>query len=359
MATPNYGTLSTLDTLASSQQTIAEIGEDRAFAAVDMALAAHNLIMADMTAGLAEITSDRQRRYGTPAAMKMQELDEFGSPDAQKIGAGSIVGFPLRLYGDGLQWTRKFMQNATGQELAVQTTAMLDADALNNIQLIQKAIFSPINYTSDDKLVDNLIQIPLAVKALANADGAGLPVGPNGEVFNGATHTHYLTCQTPGTLTPADMNAFTGTVSEHFNTGEQCVIIAKSNEQAIRNLTGFTAYYDMRLIQPTTAASAPGVPLDVVNTNNRAIGLYNGAEVWVKPWGISGYLFNWMKGQPRPLCQRVRNLTTNALVLVSDDDDHPLRSRAYERETGFGIYNRVNGAVMDMVHGVFQAPVIA
>jgi len=358
MAQTSYGTLSTLDTLASSQQTIAAIGEDHAFEAVDRAFAAHNLISAGMTADFAELTEDRQRRYGTPAATKMVELDEFGSPDAQKGAAGSIVGFPMRLYGDGLQWTRKYFQNATGQELAAQVTMLLDADTTNTITLMKKALYSPVNYTSDDKLVSNLLQIPLSVKALANADGASLPVGPNAEVFNGATHTHYLTCQTPGTLTPADMNAFIGTVNEHFATGQQMVCIAKGDEQAVRGLVGFTGYYDARLIQPITAASAPGVPLDVVNTNNRAIGLYNGAEVWVKPWSVAGYMFTWMKGQTRPLCQRVRSLAANALVLVSDDDDHPLRSRRYERETGFGVYNRVNGAVLDMIHGIYTGPTI-
>lgn len=358
MATPNYGTLSTLDTLASSQQTIAQIGEDRAFEAIDLALKAHNLIVEGMLGDFCEVTTDRLRRFGNPNQMKMQELDEFGSPDAQKISAGQLVGFPLRLYGDALQWTRKFMQNAKASELAAQTTALMDADEVNVILQTKRALFYPVNYTSDDRLVDHLQAIPLPIKALANADGGGLPIGPNGEVFNGATHTHYLTCAVPGTLNVADGQALVGTVVEHFNNGSPRIYIAKGDEQSWRSLAGFVGYFDARIIQPTTAASAPGVPLDVVNINNRAIGVFAGAEVWVKPWMVQGYAFAWVSGQQRPLVFRVRDTAANALVLIADDDDHPLRARQYEREFGIGVGNRVNGAMLDMTHAVYTQPVL-
>ena len=186
-------------------------------------------------------------------------------------------------------------------------------------------------------MVDHLNAIQLPVKALANADGAGLPVGPNGEVFDGTTHNHYLTCATPGTLTVADGQALTRTVLEHFATGNARLYIAQGDENAWRALTGFVAYFDARITQPITAAQAAGVPLNVVSIYNRAIGIFNGAEVWVKPWMIQGYAFAWVSGQSVPLCRRIRSVETDAMVLEADNEVHPLRAKQFSREVGFGV----------------------
>jgi hypothetical protein len=51
---PQYGTSNTLDTLAASQQSIAQYGEDRAFEAIDASVRAHNEIMSDMIADFIE-----------------------------------------------------------------------------------------------------------------------------------------------------------------------------------------------------------------------------------------------------------------------------------------------------------------
>jgi hypothetical protein len=53
-----YGTLSVLDTLAASQQTIAQIGEDNAFQSIDRALAAHNAMMNELVGNFAEQSTD-------------------------------------------------------------------------------------------------------------------------------------------------------------------------------------------------------------------------------------------------------------------------------------------------------------
>ena len=76
-----YGTLSVLDTLAASTTTsIAQFGEDRAYEAVSVALAAHDAILADLIQDIAEPTADRLRRTGANSSMTAQELDEYGVP---------------------------------------------------------------------------------------------------------------------------------------------------------------------------------------------------------------------------------------------------------------------------------------
>src|SRR6266571_2505179 len=187
-----YGTLTTLDTLASlraSTGLVVDIGEDVAWESIQAALDAHNQLLQESLTGFVDMTTDQLRRYGGPDNMVMEELDEFATPGAQKIAAGVTLGFPLKLFGGGLQWTRTALQNMLASELAAQATAMLDADIKNVHKQLKLALFTPTNYTFEDRRVAH---VNLPIKALVNADSAPIPIAPDGTTFNGATHTHYL-----------------------------------------------------------------------------------------------------------------------------------------------------------------------
>lgn len=344
-----YGTLSVLDTLASSQQTIAAFGEDNAFSAIAAMLAAHNAQVAEMTADLMETTTDRQRRYGGDDSMAMDEVDEYGTADAQKITAGVTVGFPLRLYSISLQWTRKYFENALGAEVAAQAIAARDADMKALQREMKRAIFKPTNATFVDRLVDN---VSLAVKAFVNNDGAAVPVGPNGETFAG-THNHYLGT---ASFVAANLTSLIETVVEHHNVGQVKVYINRAQEAAIRAFTGFTAYLDARII-PGSATTSATSTLDNSNLYNRSIGLFGGAEIWVKPWMPAGYVFAFVDGGPRPLVYRQRRPGAG-FELDYEDEAHPLRAKGWSREFGIGVWRRTAGAVLDTVNASYTAPTI-
>jgi len=339
-----FGTLSTLDTLAATQQSIAQYGEDNAWSEVDVAMQAHNRQLDVMMGALVERSTDRQRRYGTAASKTMQVADQFGRPQAQKITAGSTLAFPLRLYEDALQWTRKFIQApGSAQQLAAEFDAILDADRRSVIYEIKRAIFTPTNTTFLDVLVDN---VTLAVKALANADGASIPLGPNGESFNGSTHTHYLyTAST--SLAAADVSGLVSTVREHTNVGMIEIWINAAQETAMRGLTGFVGHiYAWQRPGGGTTTATTDQSLMVSNPNDRSIGYFGEAEVFVKPWIPSGYLAAVNVGSSQaPLVMRTRD-GQGDLQLVYEDDNHPLRARAYEREFGVGVFNRVGVAAL-------------
>jgi hypothetical protein len=351
-----YGTLNTLDTLAASQQTIAQYGEDRAFEAIDAAVTAHNEIMNDMMGDFIERTTDRQRRYGGPANMVMNKIDEFGRSDAQKIAAGVTVGFPLNLNDINLQWTRTYFENATGQELAAQVTGAMDAHHNAIIRDIKIAIFTP---TNTDNFIDRRIDnVELDLKALVNADGAAIPLGPNGETFDGATHTHYL-ARAGGSVAASDVTGLLNTVREHYGTGSQFLYINQAQEAAIRAMTSnFVAYVDARLLPPDTATRAQGSRLNTQNIYNRAIGLFDAAEVWVKPWVPATYMFSWIEGVTPPLVLRERRPGLFMLRLMAEDERHPLRARAWESEYGVGVWTRTNGAVLYTGNTSYAAPTI-
>lgn len=344
-----YGTLGIADLLAVNSQSVAAFGEQTVFDAIDAYLVARNEQLNEMLANLADTTTDKQRRVGGVDSMgEFDELDEWGRADAEKVATYDTVGFPLRMYGKALQWNRKYFQNATPAEVAAQVTAMTTADTMTMQRLIKQAVFTPTNRTNIDKLVD---KVTLAqVKALQNGDGAPIMPGPNGETFDGATHTHYL-ATVGASLAASDISALIATVREHYVTGQMMLYINAAQETAVRGFTSnFDRYTASGIHLPDTSQYAIG-NLDVMNVGNRAIGVFDStAEVWVKPWIPAGYMFCWIMGQDKPLVRRERNAGSSVLMLDYEDEQYPLRAKQFGREIGFGVWTRTNGAVLDTGH---------
>jgi len=357
-----YGTLQTLDTLASLRAAtgvVADIGEDVAFESIAAALKAHNQLLQESLTGFVDQTTDRLRRYGGPDQMVMEELDEYGTASTQKIAAGATLGFPLRFFGGGLQWTRLFFQNATGAELAAQVDAMMDADIKNMHKQLKLALFTPTNSTFEDRRVDH---VNLPMKALVNADSAPIPIAPDGTTFNAATHTHYLGASIAWTGAPtaastgADLAAINQTIIEHFLAGSIQMLCNPAQETLIRAATGFFPYYDARLTPSVNQTNAMA-DLDVMNITNRAIGIFGASEVWIKPWIPPGYVVGVLVGSPqKALVMRTRNAGSGNLELLFDNEVFPLRSRSYGREFGFGVWNRVAAAVLYTGATSYSAP---
>jgi hypothetical protein len=349
-----YGTLSVLDTLRASQQTIAQYGEDNAFKGIEAARLAHNDIFNDMLMDFIERSPDRQRRYGGDSTMEMEEVDEFGRSDAQKTAAGVTVGFPLRKYDISVQWTKDFMETATVSELAAQFIAAEDAHLRLLYRQIKRALFYPTNYTFVDNLVD---YVELPVKALVNADSAAIPPSPNGVTFDASTLTHYL-ARAGGSLAASDVSALISTVRQHFASGEVRVYINQAQEAAIRAMTAnFTPYFDARII-PGSATTVANGALDQSNMYNRAIGIFDSAEVWVKPWVPANYLFAFVKGAPVPLVLRERMPGRAGLRIVAENEYHPLRTQTLQSEFGIGVWTRTNGAVLYTGDTTYAAPTL-
>ena len=55
--------------------------------------------------------------------------------------------------------------------------------------------------------------------------------------------------------------------------------------------------HDPRIIKADNVQGARGT-LDMSRLDNRAIGIFEGAEVWVKPWMIQNYCFAWDAASP-------------------------------------------------------------
>jgi hypothetical protein len=349
----NYGTNALNDLDAYGNLAISAIGENRAYDLIKAAVDAQNRLLTDFVP-FAETTTDFRRRYGASDDMTMDFVDEFGRADAQKVLAASDVDIPLLLAQRSLQWTRDAFRRMSGAQMAAQMDALMQGDVRAVILAFKQALFIPTNRTVIDR---HATGVSLAVKALVNADSAPIPLGPNGESFNAATHTHYLGT---ASFVAADLTALILTVIEHYGNVRPMVYINSAQEAAVRGFAGFTAYVDARIVQPGGSTTPIGSrPLDMLNPNNRAIGIFGAAEVWVKPWMPANYVFCWGDGGPKPLLRRIDPVTGGNLELVAENEQFPLRATTFERRFGFGAWNRTNGAVLLTNNATYSAPTLA
>lgn len=353
------GTHTIADLQANRYQSAAEFGVSTIQAVLEADLAAYNRVQMEIDADLVATTTDRQRIYGASADGEMYEADEYDRGVAVKTAGGTTVGFPLKKFTKAVGWTRDYMLMATPADIA---EAMLNVQAMEyraRRREIQRAIFGGANSTFRDRFVAP--QVDLAVKAFVNADAAAIPSGPNGETFTAASHTHYdfLDSASP---TAAALTSLIEDVVEHGHGGAVKLNINRAAETAVRALTGFTAYTDPRLVLGTQA-NQPAQRLDLSRLDNRAIGIFGAAEVWVRSWVPAGYVFAYdASGDAKPLVRRAHPVAAlNGLRIAARLEDYPLYADQMESYFGYSVWTRTNGAVLFYGGGAgaYVAPTIS
>lgn len=349
-----FGTLSVLEDLADINDPVSgnETEIARRFAE---ALAIHNQLFDDMVSDLATVVTSPQMPFVGGDTAVIQELDEWGRADASKASPAGNLGFPLRIYGSSVQWTRTYLARATVAELAAQIDAHAAADLVNFRNLLKTVLFKNTNTSGYIDRLDS--KLTYTLRALLNADSQQIPISPNGTTFDGSTHTHYLA---NATYTAAALQTMIDTVVEHGVDGKVVLYIAKADETTVRGLTGFAPYLDAR-ITVSGANQIGNVALDVTNPDNRAIGVFGGAEVWVKPWIPANYAAVLdIGGQRKPLGVRVRNgsLTSGpgSFQKIDEHQHHPLTAQNFGREFGIAAFGREKAAVSRLNNGTYAVP---
>lgn len=331
------------DLLAARHQSAAEFGLETIQEVLQRDVEAHNMIVEEMLGDLSDTTTERQRKYGTSVGGDMHEVDEHGRAPTERQTAGATVGFPLRQFQFALGWTGKWFEQNTPADMAQATQAAEKAHLRRIQREIQRAVFLSSNYTFTDFLVD---EVDLSVLRLVNADGADIPDGPNGEEFDGSSHTHYLAVDGLDQDTARDLIQ---DIVEHGHGQDVKVVINRADEAAWRGLADFQEYRDPRLILGTEE-DKPRQRADITRLDNRAIGIFDAAEIQVKPWGIADYAFCYSAGvedDQRTLALRQRTQQSlQGLRFAAEINAFPLHAEYMEAEFGFGVWNRTNGAVL-------------
>jgi hypothetical protein len=356
-----FGTLQILDTIGSRRAAatdyLHQYDEATLYDQINAYLVSHNKLISDMMADLVTPIGDtRFITWGNVDAVDMIDADEFSRPDVQK-SQESPTGLGIPLYGKQIAWgvTRLFMQNRTVGDLDQLLTNITDADKRDLLKTIRRTLFNPTNNTSyvDRRFDKASFSTTFPIRAFLNADSATIPRSPYGASFDSSTHTHFL-----GTSSFAntDLDAGINTVNEHYLTGVPRIYISKSVETTVRGFTGFYPYYDARLRVGDNTTAALNQNLDMTNTEDRAIGVYGPAEVFVKYWVPSGYVFFYNASAPKPLGMRTRDAMQGNLHVAADLEIYPLRAQFMEREYGLAVIERTNGACLLTSNATYSAP---
>ena len=341
MATQRIGILSMQDMLANRIQTPVQLGLDTIARSLQADLAIHNRILQDVMGPFAATTADRRRRYGVSGQLEFKKADEFTRAHTQKVITGSEVEFPMDGFQAAVGWTAAFFKNKSVADMAATQVAAKVGHVASIKRELQRAFFGSSNFSTFDYRVDD---VQLDVKRFVNADGAPIPMGPNGEQFDASTHTHYMF---HNALDNTSALALVNTILEHNPSGAIKIYINLADESAWRALADFKPYTDTRII-PSVNTDRPAGRLDPFNPGDRAIGIFGAAEVCVKPWGISNYAVALDTASPngKPLALRTRTGGGITLDTVGTNVLFPLQADYMESEYGFGVWNRVAGAVL-------------
>lgn len=339
--------------LDTTHQSIADFGMDTIQQVLADDVAAHNAIVADQMT-MVDRTEDRLRLAGSSINGEFMEVDEYGAAPTQKEVPGSQVGFPLRKYQFAVGWTEDYMLRRTPADMALKVRQVEKADLRNISRELQRAVYLSANYTFTDHLVD---EVPLPVKRFWNADGDPIPDGPNGEVFDGATHTHY---NFAASLTDTAAYALIDDVVEHGFASGVKIVIHRQDEAKWRALPDFHPYVDARITQAVDRDRIENPNLDLSRLDNRPIGIFGAAEVWVKSWGIQNYSLCWAMGEAaKPLVWREEPVASyRGLRVAANTRRFPLEAEHMERRFGLGVWNRGNGAVLYHAGGAYTDPTI-
>lgn len=341
MPREKVGLLSLDDLLSRRDISPVELGLDTIEASLSADMEIHNRLTNDAVSIFADITDDRRRRYGVGSAIKFSKADEFNRAHTQKAVTGSVVEFPMDGFQAAVGWTAAFFREKTVADMAMTQKAVQTGHVQGIRTELQRAIYGATNYTFTDYRVDNL---DLGVKRFLNADGAPIPLGPNGETFNAATHTHYLFSDG---LTEAGADALLATVLEHHQNGKPVIFINLADQADWEALPKFKEYKDPRLVLAVTDTDVPIQRSNPYQTNDKPIGLYGAAEIWLKPWALASYAVCVDLQAQKPLVARVRKGKTSIeLRTVAENVLFPLQAQYMESEYGFGVYTRTNGAVL-------------
>lgn len=341
---PLYGTLTTLDNYASNTQSINS--QEQAIAeAIQTALAVHNGVMSEFMSVFADTTNQAQLPYGGDAEIELMPMDQNSAPDAQKGGEAISIGLPLRFDGVAVQWNNHFRLNSTAAELVKIINAAAVADVRNLNRKLRRALLLPTNTVGYYDI--NQTKLTYDLKALLNGDGSAPPMGENGETFAGS-HNHYLFSDG---LTEAGLSALIETVVEHGVTGGVVVYINRAQEAAVRGFDGFAPYISSGV--RVGANETIGTGTLGGDPTNRAIGEFDGAEIWVRN-AIAPVNYQIAvdtgSGAEKALKVRTRSGTLTGTAYqggfgtLYEDETFPLRAEGLGREFGVGVHNRHKAA---------------
>lgn len=306
-------------------------------AAIDRSIAEHNRQSAALFGLIARETTDFKLRYNTPGAETLQPGDENGRYLPTQGGASYDVAFPLQFGGTAWGANRTARAKMTVQQVNNITAQKLTADIRWRRNHILAAIFANAAYTFTD-----VQHGALSVQPLANGDSQIYSMMAGTDA--GGTDNHLLAQAANIADASNPLPTIYDELLEHpENGGEVIAFISSSQRAGVEGLATFKEAGDPDITvgignDRLTGALGVNVPGTVIGKADK---------VWIAEWKSlpSGYGFAVTSGGEPVLGARQQpEAELQGFQRIGSRSDVPFNEDQYERQEGFGVWNRV-GAV--------------
>ncbi|RWR18884.1 hypothetical protein D8Y23_08940 [Microbacterium enclense] len=295
--------------------------------------------------------------------IEFEKQSEFGVPQSSRVKPDyTRMGFPLEWSDAGLRYTRKFLRDATADQVRAQHQAVLEADNRATFRDTMTALTTKAQKgtrTSNENGVE--------VFDLWDGSAGETPPSYAGRSFS-STHDHYLVSGAT-LIDSGDIEALITTIQEHGHglreSGEQLIIMVNPAQmdpiatwrKAEANANGAVAKYDF-----IPASSAPAYLTDLTIIGDRAPAAFNGlplegsyGDAWItKSYFVpAGYVIAVATGGANslrnPLWLREHpTASSRGLRLLPQYERYPLVEATYEHGYGLGVRYRSAAAVMQI-----------
>lgn len=302
--------------------------------------------------------------------IEMEDASEFGVPQSVQVKPSYLrMGFPLSWIDAGIRYTRKFLRDATAEQIRTQHAAVLDAD--------NRIVFRRTMRALTDKAVAGSRQANengVTIYDLWDGSANEVPPPYAGKTFT-STHSHYLVSGA-ATVDGGDLKALIDTIQEHGfglrGAGEQIVIMVNPVEADVistfRRNPADTAKDPYDFIP---SVSAPAYLTDLTVIGDKAPAAFNGlaiegsyGDAWItKNYFVpAGYVIAvgtagagssrnplWFRQHVTPGLQGLR--------LLPQYERYPLLEATYEHGFGVAVRHRSAAAVMQIkASGSYENP---
>lgn len=326
----------------------------------------------DTTDAYAQMSKDPQ------AGPDFEEASEFGQPKSARAGIDWMrMGFPLRWFDIGERYTRRFLRDATAEQLNANHRAVFEADNRLMFRSTLSALTTKVVAGSRPVTKDTATMI----YDLWDGSAGEVPPSYAGKTFD-SSHSHYMVSGA-ATIDGGDLKALIDTIQEHGyglpESGEQIVLMTRKGSTIANTIRTFrtnptdatTLAKDPYDFIPSTTAPAYLTPENIQGTqapgtwqNLPIFGSYGDAFLFESYWIPDGYVIALATsgaGSARnPLAFRQHpNAASQGLRLLSDDGkaQYPLLNTFYERGFGVAVRNRSAAAVMQIkASGTYDNP---
>lgn len=302
-------------------------------------------------------TTDWQTLYNVGSVDEGQEIGPDGRPLETRPTGQIETALPIKRIGWAVGWNYETFAHMTVSDLERVTMAREGGNAKRHLREQFRALFNNANYTWTDP-----VHGALTIRRLANTDGTLYP--PTFSSDTDSEDNHYLASGYANTAISATNNPFVtlkAEIIEHFT--EATGVVALINSAQLAEITAdLPSFIDAAVDGVTqgadtavaTAAAGINVPGTFVGTDTAS-----GVRVYVNDSGRipASYIYAQAIGVPKPLRRRVHvPVTLRGFKLEADEAHYPLFKRTYVDRFGYGVANRLSGALMFVDAGAYANP---